>query len=119
MSLKSSIGDLFKLGEIKDSVISLIEAKFELKKIEIQEKAERGVAELIFTILLLILGSTVLVFVLILAAFGLNVWLGEPYGYVTILVLLLITFAVVYKKKREIKEMITETIQKEMDAMDS
>lgn len=119
MSLKNSIGDLFKLGEIKDSVVSLIEAKLELKKIEIQEKAERGVAELIFAILLMILGSIVLIFVLILAAFGLNVWLGEPYGYVVILVLLLITFGVMFNKKREIKEMITETIQKEMDAMDS
>ncbi|WP_341226582.1 phage holin family protein [uncultured Arcticibacterium sp.] len=119
MSLKSSIGDLFKLGEIKDSVISLIEAKLELKKIEIQEKAERGVAELIFAILLMVLGSMVLVFVLIMAAFGLNVWLGEPFGYLTILVLLLITLAVVFNKKKEIKEMITETIQKEMDAMDS
>lgn len=119
MGLRNSIGDLLKLGEIKDSIISLFEAKFELKKIEIQEKAERGVAELIFVILLMILGSIVLVFALILAAYGLNVWLGEPYGYVVILVLMLLTVSIVYNKKSEIKEIITETIQKEMDAMDS
>ena len=105
------------LDEFKDEIeVWMID---ELKKIEIQEKAERGVAELIFVILLMILGSIVLVFALILAAYGLNVWLGEPYGYVVILVLLLLTLGIVYNKKSEIKEIITETIQKEMDAMDS
>lgn len=119
MGLRSNISDLLKLGEIKDSVVDLIEAKFELKKIEIQEKAERGISELIFTLGLVILGALVLVFILILAAYGLNVWLGTPYGYLIIMILLLITFSSAYANKRTIKEIIRDTIQKEMDAMDS
>lgn len=119
MGLKNTISDLFKLGEIKDAVIHLIEAKFELKKLEIQEKAERGISQLIFTIGLVIFIAVVLVFILQLIAFGLNVWLGEPYGLVVILSVLIIVLAIVYSRKETIKDKIKETIQKEMDAMDS
>ncbi|MFT5885526.1 MAG: putative membrane protein YqjE [Arcticibacterium sp.] len=119
MGLRNNLSNLLRLGEIKDSMVRFIEAKFELKKIEIQEKVERGVAELIFTLALVILGAIVLVFVLILAAYGLNVWLGTPYGYLMILAFLILTFISVYVNKVAIKGKIRDTIQKEMDAMDS
>ena len=119
MGLRNNLSNLLRLGEIKDSMVRFIEAKFELKKIEIQEKAERGVAELIFTLGLVILGAIVVVFVLILAAYGLNVWLGTPYGYLMILAFLILTFISVYVNKVTIKGKIRDIIQKEMDAMDS
>jgi hypothetical protein len=37
MSIKSSISDYFKIDELKENLIKLIEAKFELKKLEVQE----------------------------------------------------------------------------------
>ena len=40
MGFKKNIAELFQLGEIKDSIIGLVEAKVQLKKIEIQEKVE-------------------------------------------------------------------------------
>ncbi|MFT7420014.1 MAG: putative membrane protein YqjE [Arcticibacterium sp.] len=119
MGLRNNLSDLLRLGKIKDSLVRFIEAKFELKKIEIQEKAEKGIAELIFTLGLVILGAIVLVFILILAAYGLNSWLGTPLGYIIILVILLATFIGVYVNKGTIKDKIRDTIQKEMDAMDS
>jgi 1,4-dihydroxy-2-naphthoate octaprenyltransferase len=60
-----------------------------------------------------------LVFLLLIAVWGLNLWLGEPWGLVIIFTLLLIILAVVYSKKDQIKSSIREVIQKEMDAMDS
>ncbi|MFT4735056.1 MAG: putative membrane protein YqjE [Algoriphagus sp.] len=119
MGLRNNLSDLLRLGKIKDSLVRFIEAKFELKKIEIQEKAEKGIAELIFTLGLVILGAIVLVFILILAAYGLNSWLGTPLGYIIILVILLATFIGVYVNKGTIKDKIRDSIQKEMDAMDS
>ncbi|MFT6879260.1 MAG: putative membrane protein YqjE [Arcticibacterium sp.] len=119
MGLRNNLSDLLRLGKIKDSLVRFIEAKFELKKIEIQEKAEKGIAELIFTLGLVILGAIVLVFILILAAYGLNSWLGTPLGYIIILVILLATFIGVYVNKGTIKDKIRDTIQKEMDVMDS
>jgi uncharacterized membrane protein YqjE len=119
VGIKNKLSDMFKLGEIKDKVIELIEAKFELKKLEIQEKAERGMAELIFSLGLIIFLAVILVFVLHFIAFGLNVWLGEPYGDVVILVFLLVSLIIIYIRKDDIKDMIRKTIEKELDAMDS
>jgi uncharacterized membrane protein YqjE len=119
VGFKNSISDLFKLGETKDAVIKLVEAKFELKKLEIQEKAERGISELIFTLGLVIFSSVVLVFVLQIVAYCLNLWLGEPYGLLAVLGFLIILIALVYSERDKIKDKIKNTIQKEMDAMDS
>jgi uncharacterized membrane protein YqjE len=119
VGFKNSISDLFKLGETKDAVIKLVEAKFELKKLEIQEKAERGISELIFTLGLVIFSSVVLVFVLQIVAYCLNLWLGEPYGLLSVLGFLIILIALVYSERDKIKDKIKNTIQKEMDAMDS
>lgn len=119
MGLKNSLSDLFKLGEIKDSVIKLIEAKFELKKLEIQEKIERAVADAIFRFVFLVLGAVTLVFLLLIVAWWLNQWLGAPWGYVTIFGLLLVMLIVVYTGRNKIKTAVREIIQKEMDAMDS
>lgn len=118
MGIKNTISDFFKLGEIKDTVLNLFEAKFELKKMEIQEKAEKGVAELIFFLILIILGSMLLIFLLILAAFGLNNWLGGVYGFVVISCLLSVVIAFFYVSKNTVKKVIREAIQRAMDAMD-
>jgi hypothetical protein len=119
MGIKNTLSDMFNLGEIKDKIIELIEAKFELKKLEIQEKAEKGVAEVIFALGLMIFLAVILVFVLHFIAYGLNVWLGEPYGDVIILVLLIISLLMIYTRKDNIKEKIKSVIEKEMDAMDN
>lgn len=119
MGLKNTLSDLLKVGDIKDTIIKLVEAKFELKKLEIQEKIERAVADAVFRFMFLVLASVVLIFVLIIASWGLNVWLGTPWGYVTILVLLLIGLGLFYAQRDSVKREIREIIQKEMDAMDS
>jgi hypothetical protein len=44
MELKEKILGYLKLDELKDNFLKLIEAKFELKKLEIQEKLESKLA---------------------------------------------------------------------------
>lgn len=115
MGLRDKLSDLFNLGELKDAVISLIEAKFELKKIEILEKSERAIADLLYYMIFALIASIALVFILILAAFGLNKLLGEPYGTLLILILVLICLLIYHAKRYEVKAKLRERIQKEID----
>jgi uncharacterized membrane protein YqjE len=117
MGLKQNLGDLLRIGEIKDSVMEIIEAKIQLKKIELQEKAEEGVSGLIYGILLAAAAFLCLIFVLVLLAYFINQWLGEPWGYVIDLGIAILALVVLKTQKVTIKAKIQEEIMKEMDAM--
>ena len=52
MSIKSSISDYFKIDELKENLIKLIEAKFELKKLEVQEKIEGLISDIVVKIVM-------------------------------------------------------------------
>jgi uncharacterized membrane protein YqjE len=117
MGLKQNLSDLLHIGEIKDSVLEIIEAKIQLKKLEIQEKAEEGIAGLIYGILLATGALLCLIFILILLAYFLNQWLGAPWGYVINLGLAIIALLLLKTQKETIKSKIQDEIVKEMDAM--
>ena len=52
MGLKESVSDYLKFDELKENFIKLIEAKFELKKVEIQENIERKLAKILVFIVI-------------------------------------------------------------------
>lgn len=117
MGLKQNLSDLLRIGDIKDAVIEIIEAKVQLKKIEIQEKAEEGISGLIYGILLASGALLCVIFALILLAYFLNQWLGEPWGYVINFALAIIALVILKSQKVAIKAKIQEEIIKEMDSM--
>ncbi len=119
MGLTNKLSELLKVGEIKDMVIRLVEAKFELKKLEIQEKLEQMAADAVYWALFLILGAVASVFILILAAWGFNQWLGEPWGYVIILAMALLVMGIMYGASDRVKQQIKEGIQKRMDELEN
>lgn len=115
MGLKQKIGDLFRLGEIKDSVLEIIDTKFQLKKLEIQEKIEYGMTELIYLFLLGALWLLFTCFVLLLLAYFVNLKIGEPWGLVVVLGFILIAILSVWLNKTAIKKKARERIMKEVD----
>lgn len=116
MSIKSKISDLFNLSELKDQVFTIIEAKFELKKMELQEKAESGMAELGFVMILALIGVLIVTFSLILLGWLIShFWLGEPWGFVLILVLLIGVLMWAIKLKSYFTTKLKILIQKETD----
>lgn len=117
MGLKQNLNDLLHIGQIKDNVIELIEAKIQLKKLEVQEKAEEGIAGLIYAILLAAGAFLCMLFILILIAYFLNLWLGEPWGYVIMLGFSIVALLILKNQKESIKAKIKDEIIKEMDAM--
>ncbi len=119
MSLKNSFTDLLNVSDLKDLVIRLIEARVELKKLEVQEKLESLAANAVYWVVFLILAAVASVFLLILAAWGLNQWLGEPWGYVIILAVSLLLMGSMYGAARFVKEKIRQIIQREVDRIDN
>lgn len=116
MSLKSSIGDFFRFDELKDNFIKLIEAKFELKKLEIQEKVENLITDLIVKIAVGI--SLFMAFIMgnILLAVGLNILLDSNwYGFGIVFVMyLIITFIVFINRNAlldQVRKKVNEKVQ--------
>jgi hypothetical protein len=52
MSLKDSVMGFLKIDELKENLVKLLEAKFELKKIEIIDNAKPKIADLVFKLIL-------------------------------------------------------------------
>ena len=116
MGLKDKFSDFFNLSELKEQVFTIIEAKFELKKMELQEKAEGGMAELGFMMILALIGVLIVTFFLFLLGWLIShFWLGEPWGYVLILALLIGVFVWTIQSKARFTAKLKVIIQKETD----
>jgi hypothetical protein len=106
MSIKSSISDYFKIDELKENLIKLIEAKFELKKLEVQEKIEGLISGIVVKIVMA--AFLVLVFVL------LNILLAETINHLThtfwagyvILISVYLIFWLIFKTQKAKVEVI-------------
>ncbi|HLO44976.1 MAG TPA: phage holin family protein [Leadbetterella sp.] len=115
MSLKSSISDYFKLDELKENLLNLVEAKFELKKLEIQEKLEALIAKVLVKLFMAVFLIIVFFFLNILMAVGLNyltntVWVGYVILGGIYFVLWLIFSTQTAKVEAVIKRKIGETL---------
>lgn len=115
------MADLLNLNEFRDNIVKLIEAKFELTKLGFQEKMEGIAVQAIYALLLFILSITVIIFLSILIAVGLNIWLKSVWvGYLVIFLIylgILVTFifakdTVQIKIKEQIQEIVDENLNK-------
>lgn len=117
MSLKSSISDFFKFDELKDNFIKLIEAKFELKKLEIQEKFENLITDLIVKISVGIFLFIAFIMANILLSVVLNILLESSwYGFAIVFIIYLTISLIVYLNRdallHQVQKKVTEHIHK-------
>ena len=114
------MADLLKFSEFRDNIVKLIEAKFELTKLGFQEKIEGIAVKAIYALILFILSITVIIFLSILMAVGLNIWLKSAWlGYLIIFLIyvgiLLIFILAKDKVQTKIKEQIQEIVDENLD----
>jgi hypothetical protein len=112
MNLKDNITDL------RNNIIKLIEAKFELGKLEIQDKIEWIIVKVFYILLLAFLGLMVLIFINILIAIYLSEWLGNKYlGYIISLFLNVFFILLLVFRKDTIQNSIKHLIEKMVDGI--
>lgn len=110
------MADLLNLNEFRDNVVKLIEAKFELTKLGFQEKIEGIAVQAIYALLLFILSITVIIFLSILIAVGLNIWLKSVWlGYLIIFLIYLGILATFILAKDKVQNTIKEKVQEMID----
>jgi uncharacterized membrane protein YqjE len=116
MSIKSSISDYFKIDELKENLIKLIEAKFELKKLEVQEKIEGLISDIVVKIVMAVF--------LVLAFVLLNILLAETInhltnkfwaGYVILIVVYLILWLIFKTQKAKVEVIIKAKVGETLD----
>ncbi|MFN3488450.1 MAG: phage holin family protein [Emticicia sp.] len=113
------MSDFLKIGELKENLVKLIEAKFELTKLNIQDKIEGIAVKVAYALIMFILGIVVIIFLSILIALGLNhligsSWLGFliMFGFYTIILAIFI-FAkdsVQNTIKKRVEEIVDENL---------
>ncbi len=116
MGLKDRITEYFNIGELKDNLVRLVEAKFELKKIELQEKLEGLVAGFVVKLASLLILFGIIIFVNILLASLVNQWLGSFWiGYAVMLGIYVLTYLLLSYKKDRAEDIIIRIIRKEIE----
>lgn len=116
MGLKSKISEYFSFGELKDNLIRLVEAKFELKKIEIQEKLEGLAAGFIVKLISFLVLFAIVIFASVLIAVLLNQWMGSTWaGYAILLGVYILIFILLSVKEDKVEELIVKVIRKEIE----
>jgi uncharacterized membrane protein YqjE len=115
MSIKSSIADYLKIDELKDNFLKLIEAKFELKKLEVQEKFENVLTDLIVAVVLGIAIFVVFIFINILIAIGLNLLLKSTWmGYAIVLFFYVFGAVILNNNKQWIREIVRKKVDEKI-----
>ena len=116
IQVKESITDFLKISEFRDNIIKLIEAKFELTKLGFQEKIEGIAVKAIYMLLTFILSIMLLIFLSILIAIGLNIWMDSAWlGFLIIFILYTILLCVFIGAKDKIQVTLKQQIQKIVD----
>lgn len=116
MSIKSSISDYFKIDELKENLIKLIEAKFELKKLEVQEKIEGLISGIVIKMVMGVFLVMVFVLLNILLAVTINHFTHTFWaGYVILIAVYLILWAVFKTQKAKVEAIIKAKIGETLD----
>jgi uncharacterized membrane protein YqjE len=118
MGLKDSFLKFLRINEIKYALIGLVEAKLELKKLEVQEKFGEQLTNIIYALITLIIGLIILIFFSILIAAGLNLWLESAwYGFAITgafyIVLLIFWIGKEFAAKKKINEQIEQQLEEQ------
>ena len=116
IQVKESITDFLKISEFRDNIIKLIEAKFELTKLGFQEKIEGIAVKAVYMLLTFILSIMLLIFLSILIAIGLNIWMDSAWlGFLVIFILYAILLGVFIGAKDKIQVNLKQQIQEIVD----
>ncbi len=119
MSLKSSVMEFLKIDELKENLLKLLEAKFELKKLEIIDQAKPKIAGLVFTLILFVLGLvTYMLFIGGLAYYiGAHLLDSPALGFLALGVLHGLILAIFYLNAGNIKTKIEKGIGQKIDKL--
>ena len=116
MSIKSSISDYFKIDELKENLVKLIEAKFELKKLEVQEKIEGLISGLVVKIVMAVFLVMVFILLNILMAIGINYLTNTIWaGYAILIAIYLIVWFVFNTQKAKVEAIIKTKVAEALD----
>jgi uncharacterized membrane protein YqjE len=116
MSLKSSIAEYLKIDEIKENFIKLIEAKFELKKLEFQEKAENWISELMVKLILALFLFIIFILLNVFLALVINFYTNSIWiGFTTLMGFYLIMWGVLKSQKQKIKDAVGQRVKESMN----
>ncbi len=119
MSLKSSVMEFLKIDELKENLLKLLEAKFELKKLEIIDQAKPKIAKIVFGLILFFLGliTYIMVFSGLAYFLGARLWDSPALGFLAMGFLHLILLAIFYINSIHIKNKISEKINQKIDTI--
>lgn len=116
MSIKSSISDYFKIDELKDNLVKLIEAKFELKKLEVQEKIEGLISGIAVKIVMGVFLVMVFMLLNLLLAATINHFTHTFWaGYVILIAVYLILWWVFKTQKAKVETIIKTKVGEALD----
>ncbi|WP_255047346.1 phage holin family protein [Lacihabitans sp. CS3-21] len=116
MSIKSSISDYFKIDELKENLIKLIEAKFELKKLEVQEKIEGLISGIVVKVVMAVFLFMGFLFLNILLAIGINYLTNTSYaGYAIFAAVYLILWYIFNTQKAKVEAIIKNKVAEALD----
>lgn len=116
MSLKDNFSRFLRIDEIKYALIGLIEAKLELKKLEVQEQLGKQLTDIVYGLITLIIGLVILIFFSILIATGLNIWLASAwYGYAIVGAIYIILLIFWIGQERLAKKKINTIVEQRLD----
>ena len=116
MSIKSSISDYLKIDELKENFVKLIEAKFELKKLEVQEKAEVLISELIVKLVLAFFLFIIFILLNVLIALIINYYADSIWiGFAALIGIYMIVWLVFNSQKQRIADSVGEKVKEAMN----
>ena len=107
------MSNFLKIKELKGNLVNLIEAKFELTKLNVQDKIEGIAVRAVYALFTFILSVVVVVFLSILIAIGINLLLKSAWiGFLIMFLLYAILLSIfIYSKEavlRSIKKQVEE-----------
>jgi hypothetical protein len=110
------MSDFLKVGELKENLVRLIETRFELTKLEVQDRIEGLVVKAVYTLISFILGIMVFVFLGILLAIGINEWLESTWiGFLILFLFNLLILIVFFLAKEFILSNLKKEVQQIFD----
>jgi cytochrome c biogenesis protein CcdA len=110
------MSDFLKVGELKENLVKLIEAKFELTKLNIQDKIEVIAVKTAYALITFILGIVVVIFLSILIALGINRLLESTWlGFLIIFGIYAMILAIFIFAKKSILRTIKKRVEEVVD----
>jgi len=110
------MSDFLKIGELKENLIKLIEAKFELTKLNVQDKIEGIAVKVAYALIMFILSIVVVIFLSILIALGLNHLIGSSWlGFLIMFGIYAIILAIFIFAKDTVQSTIKKRVEEIVD----